>query len=108
MWFRPGVQFVRMSLGLVVTLLGAAGCTPAPDQAKHSVNEYREDAKLRSLQIARCFSDPNSNSISLDCRNAREAGRLEDVGSLRDLPPLKLPQPGTPANSPPPASDRRN
>src|ERR1700722_12533868 len=97
-----------MSLGLVVTLLGTAGCTPAPDQAKHSVKEYRVDAKLRNLQIARCLSEPNANSTSLDCRNAREAGRLEYVGSLRDLPPLKLPPPGAPADSPPPASDRRN
>jgi hypothetical protein len=31
MRFRPGVQCVRISLGLVVTLTSTAACAPAPD-----------------------------------------------------------------------------
>jgi hypothetical protein len=91
MKFRPGVQHVRRCLGLVVTLASAAGCAPAPDRASHTVEEYRHDAKLRELQFARCANDPGSRDSLPDCINAREAERLEGVGSLRTLAPLELP-----------------
>jgi hypothetical protein len=93
MKFRPGVQHVRVCLGLVVTLASAVGCAPAPDRASHTVDEYRRDAKLRELTFARCAKDPASRDVSPDCINAREAERLEGVGSLRTLPPLDLPNP---------------
>ena len=51
MRFRPGTQSVRLSLGLAVTLVSAAGCAPAPDRAKHSVDEYRKDAELRRSRV---------------------------------------------------------
>jgi hypothetical protein len=91
MQFRPGAQFARKCLGLVVTLTSAAGCAPAPDQASHTVEEYRHDAELRGLEFARCANDPASREALPDCVNAREAERLEGVGSLRDLAPLQLP-----------------
>ena len=91
MRFRPGVQHVRMCLGLVVTLTSAVGCAPAPDRASYTVDEYRHDAKLRELTFARCSKDPVSRDTSPDCINAREAERLEGVGSMRTLPPLELP-----------------
>lgn len=93
MKFRPGVQSVRMCLGLVVTLASTVGCAPAPDRATLTVDEYRQDAKLRELTFARCAQDPVSRDSSPDCLNAREAERLEAVGSLRKLPPLELPIP---------------
>ena len=91
--FRPGVQRVRTCLGLVVTLTSAAACAPAPDRATHTVEEYRHDAKLRELTFARCANDPASRDTVPDCVNAREAERLEGVGSLRHLTPLQLPKP---------------
>jgi hypothetical protein len=91
MKFRPGVQHVRMCLGLVVTLTSTAGCAPAPDRASHTVDDYRSDAKLRESEFARCAKDLASRDVLPDCINAREAERLEGVGSLRKLAPLKLP-----------------
>jgi hypothetical protein len=96
MKFRPGVRRVRRCLGLVVTLTSAAGCAPAPS---HTVEEYRHDAKLRELTFARCAEDPVSRDLKPNCVNAREAERLEGVGSLRKLTPLELPNPPQPDSS---------
>ena len=49
--------------------------------------------ELRRLTFARCANDPGSRDASPDCVNAREAERLEGVGSLRKLAPLALPSP---------------
>ena len=100
MQFRPGVQHVRRCLWLVVTLTSAVGCAPAPDRASHTVEEYRQDAELRKLEFARCANDPGSSDTRPDCVNAREAERLEGVGSLRNLPPLGLPGTSTPDAAP--------
>jgi len=93
MRFRPGVQRVRKCLGLVITIASAAACAPAPDRASHTVEEYRHDARLRELTFVRCRNDPASRDSRPDCVNAREAERLEGVGSLRKLAPLALPNP---------------
>src|SRR5258707_4381336 len=100
MKFRPGVQTVRVCLGLVVTLTSAVGCAPAPDRANHTVDEYLHDAKMREQTFAHCAKDPASRDVLPDCINAREAERLEGVGSLRTLPPLELPNPSR--TNPPP------
>ena len=91
MQFRPGVQRARRCLGLVITIASAAACAPAPDRALQTVDEYRQDATLRKLTFARCANDPASRNLKPDCINAREAERLEGVGSLRNLAPLALP-----------------
>ena len=98
MKFRPGVQHVRICLGLVVTLASAVGCAPAPDRASHTVDEYRRDATLRAAEFRRCAKEPAARNSSADCINAREAEWLEGVGSLRKLAPLELPNPSQ-ANS---------
>ncbi len=88
---RPGARFVRMCLGIAVTALSAAGCAPAPDRASHTVEDYKQDAQMRREVFARCAADPGSLGQSADCVNVREAERTLGVGSLRDLPPLRLP-----------------
>jgi hypothetical protein len=93
MQFRPGVQRVRKCLGLVITFASAAGCAPAPDPTLYTVDEYRHDAKRRELTFARCAKEPASRDLKPDCLNAREAERLEGVGSLRNLGPLELANP---------------
>jgi hypothetical protein len=80
---------MRMSLGIVVTFLSAAGCAPAPDRAQHTVQEYREAPDLRRQELAQCLNDPGTLRTSADCVNAREAERTVSVGSLRELPPLR-------------------
>jgi hypothetical protein len=89
--FRPGVLGVRFGLGIVVTAISAAACTPAPDRAAHTVLEYREDQALRRAEFARCANDPGTLADTPDCRNVREAKRLAEPDSLRSLPPLQLP-----------------
>jgi hypothetical protein len=89
--FRPGVLGARFSLGIVVTAISAAACTPAPDRAAHTVSEYRENPGLRNDEFARCANDPGTLADTPDCRNVREAKRLAEPDSLRSLPPLQLP-----------------
>ncbi len=91
MRIRPGARSVRMCLGIAVTALSAAGCAPAPDRASHTVEDYKGDAQLRREELARCTADPGSLRDSADCVNVLEAQRIAGVGSLRNLPPLRLP-----------------
>jgi hypothetical protein len=89
--FRPGVFGARFGLGIVVTAISAAACTPVPDRAAHTVFEYRDDKALRDAVFARCANDPGTLAQTPDCRNVREAKRLSEPDSLRSLPPLQLP-----------------
>jgi hypothetical protein len=82
---------VRFGLGIVVTAISAAACTPVPDRAAHTVLEYREDRALRDAEFSRCANDPGTLGETPDCRNVREAKRLAEPDSLRSLPPLQLP-----------------
>ena len=91
MRFRPGARSVRIGLGIVVTFLSAAGCAPEPDRAQHTVDEYRQDPQLRRQEFELCANDPGTLGKSPDCVNVREAERTAGVGSLRDLPQLRLP-----------------
>lgn len=71
-------------------LLGLVACSRQPQAARHTVEEYREDKSLRQETFKRCADDPGSLGKSPDCINAREAERLESIGSLRDSKPLGL------------------
>jgi hypothetical protein len=92
MRFRPGVQVLRLRLGLVVTILSAVACAPAPDQARHSVEDYATDPELRHETLTRCASDPGTLRKLPDCINVKEAERRVGLGSLRELTPLDLPK----------------
>lgn len=88
--------------GLLIAVLlalaaagGLAGCTREPPPAQHTVAEYRANPTLRREQFARCANDPGTLQGTPDCVNAREASRLEAVGSVRDTPPIQLPRPET-------------
>jgi hypothetical protein len=77
-------------------MLTLAACTKSPDEAVHTVDYYHAHASERHAAVAKCANDPGSLRDSPACVNAREATRLEDAGSLKDLPPMGLP--GKPAN----------
>jgi len=55
------------------------------------VEDYKENPMLRQETLARCGNDPGSLGNSADCVNVRDAEKSLDVGNLRTLPPLKLP-----------------
>ena len=86
---RPPRQGILLVLMLVA-------CTQSPDQAGHTVEYYRAHVSEREATVAQCANDPGSRRDSAACVNAREAARLEDVGSLKNLPPMGLP--GKPAD----------
>ena len=76
-------------------MLILAACTKSPDEVVHTVDYYRAHALEREAAVAKCANDAGSLRDSPACVNAREAMRLEDTGSLRNLPPMGLP--GKPA-----------
>jgi hypothetical protein len=92
-------QMSRAFAALTATLLSIAAalsvvcCTREPQPAQHTVAEYQSNADLRREQFARCSNDPGTLGKTPDCVNAREAQRLEDMSSVRNLPPVGLPPP---------------
>jgi hypothetical protein len=79
---------------LSVLVVGA--CSPSPDGARRTVADYRANVALRRQALEACSNDPGSLGKTPDCVNALEASRLEDGKSLRDLPPIRLPENGKP------------
>lgn len=61
----------------------------------HDVAYYRAHTTERNERLQACANDPGSLADQPDCVNAREAARLEGIGSLRTLPPMDLPVPPT-------------
>jgi hypothetical protein len=92
MQIRPGAQVRRTRLGIVVTSCTVVACAPVPDRV-HDVAYYRQHADDRQRQLQECANDPGTRGNDPDCVNAREAERMEGIGSLRDLPPMDLPVP---------------
>ncbi len=93
MKIRPGTQVRRIGLGIVVTSCTVVACAPVPDRARHDVAYYRQHANDRHRQLSACANDPGTTSRLPDCVNAREAERIEGIGSLQSLPPMDLPVP---------------
>jgi len=74
-----------------MALLALAACSREPPVATHTVADYRANADLRRDTFARCVNDPGTLGRTPDCINAREATRLEEMRSVRALPPVELP-----------------
>jgi hypothetical protein len=94
----PAPRFRSLSLrALALCALGVTltttCCTRQTPAGQHTVAEYRANAALRREEFARCANDPGSLGETPDCINAREASRVEDIGSVRDTPPIHLPTP---------------
>lgn len=80
----------------IALIVAVSACTPPPERARHTIEDYRGDAKLRHEQLALCKNDPGTLGDTPDCINAKQAARLEDTRSLRELPPVRLPTPKPP------------
>lgn len=87
---RRGAHGAWWCLGIVVAICAAA-CAPPPDPTHRSVDYYRANKESRDAKVAECSNDPGGLGKTPDCVNAIQAAQIEDVGSLRDLPPLNLP-----------------
>jgi hypothetical protein len=86
---RRGARGERWCLGIVVAISSAA-CAPSPDPAHQTVEYYRANREARETKVAECVNDPGALGKTPDCVNAKQAAQLEDIGSLRDLPPMGL------------------
>lgn len=75
---------------LAALALALSACSPAPDHARHTVEDYRADRALRDTTLKACANDPGSLGKTPDCVNAQSAAALEKVGRLRKLAPLNL------------------
>jgi hypothetical protein len=68
-----------------------------------TVPYYRTHPAERESMLRACADDPGQLRDSPSCVNAREAARLEDIGSLKRLPPMGLPGTAKPDEAPGPA-----
>jgi len=80
---------MRWCLGIVVTI-SAAACVPSPNPAHQTVEYYRANREAREARVAECANDPGALGKTPDCINAKQAAQIEDIGNLRDLPPMGL------------------
>jgi hypothetical protein len=76
---------------MVVTSCAIVACAPVPEPGARDVEYYRKNLAARESQLARCANDPGRLLNAPDCVNAREAARMESIGTLRNLPPMDLP-----------------
>jgi hypothetical protein len=74
----------------VVLAFFVCACSPPPERARYTLEEYRANTELRHAQVARCQSDPGTLKKTPDCINAQQAAAFEDRVRLRDLPPIGL------------------
>lgn len=86
---RHGAHGARWCLGMIVTITAAA-CAPAPEPTHQTVDYYRANREAREAKVAECANDPGSLGKTPDCTNAKQAAAIEDIGNLRDLPPMGL------------------
>lgn len=73
------------------TALVAAACSSPPEPPTHQTVEfYRANKEARQTKVAECANDPGALGKTPDCINAKQAAAIEDIGNLRDLPPMGL------------------
>lgn len=60
------------------------------DGPARTVSWYQQHPEERKAMVARCADDPGRLGSLPNCVNAQQAAGIEDVGSLKDLPPLGL------------------
>lgn len=83
---------MKIQYWAALAFLAIAGCAREADTAHHTVEEYRADKPLRQEIFQKCINDPGTLMNTPDCINAREAERLESLGSLRESGPIGLDQ----------------
>lgn len=73
------------------TALAAVACSSPPEPPSHQTVEfYRANKEARQAKVAECANDPGALGKTPDCINAKQAAAIEDIGNLRDLPPMGL------------------
>lgn len=76
---------------VVGAALAAVACSSPPVPPSHQTVEfYRTNKEARQAKVAECANDPGALGKTPDCINAKQAAAIEDIGNLRDLPPMGL------------------
>ncbi|MEP7246861.1 MAG: EexN family lipoprotein [Gammaproteobacteria bacterium] len=88
----------RADLALLLACLTLSACARTPAPAP-TVSYYRAHAGERRERVRACVDDPARARQEPSCINALAAEKLEGIGSLDALPPLKLSLPEKPAQS---------
>lgn len=76
----------RVTVSVFVSVFGG-GCV---QEAPPTVDYFRAHREERVAQLRRCINDAARSKSDPACVNAREAERVDSVGTLRDLPPVGL------------------
>lgn len=77
-------------------------CSPEPERARHTVEDYRANDALREATVRKCTNDPGTLGKTPDCVNALRAASLESTGGLRNSPPVGLEPERNPFRTPAP------
>lgn len=85
-----GVSGVRWYLAIGAALAVAACSSPPEPPTHQKVDFYRANKEARQAKVAECANDPGALGKTPDCINAKQAAAIEDIGNLRDLPPMGL------------------
>ena len=85
-------QGAQLCLGMLFASALIA-CSPSSPNLTLTVDYYRAHPAEREEALRRCSNDPGGVGQTPACVNAREAARIEGLGSLHTLPPMGLPMP---------------
>lgn len=75
----------------ILVLIAMAACNRGTSDAALTVDYYRSHSVEREAMLRTCANDPGTLRNSPTCVNAREAARIEGIGSLKQLAPMGLP-----------------
>jgi len=91
-----------ISLWSIMAMLALAACAREP-KAAHTVDDYMANRELRVETLKACANNPGELGNTPDCVNVKAATKQHDIGSLKDLEPMKWPTPGQadPTSKPP-------
>ena len=76
-----------MRKSLIGLMFALTACSPP---AAPTVDYYRAHLEERESKMRECANDPGSLRSTAACVNAREAARIDGVGTLERLPPMGL------------------
>ena len=86
------LKFLTLMLPIVVGSPFLTACSRGPTAAQHTVNWYLSHTADRASMVERCANDPGTLGKTPDCINAFAAAQRADIGSLKNLPLMGLPQ----------------
>ena len=82
-----------------LSVLPMLALTACGQPAGHTVDYYRGHREERATRMRECVNDAGTLRDSPECIDAREAARIDGVGSLKSLPPMGLPGTAEPKHS---------